>query len=245
MPFVSLPTPYDISTPLDLSLDMNPFSAERKTASNSVLAKTKPSYAERTTRGGQFTLALVILSILLSLSELQNWWVGAESHHFSVERGVSHELQINLDIVVAMRCEDLHVNVQDAAGDRIMAGELLRKDHTVWALWAGEEGKRKRRTRGTLNQPDLERQEREEEDQHVGHVIGHMKEGGKKFAKSPRLRRGETSDSCRIYGSLEGNKVQGDFHITARGHGYVEWGMEHLDHQGRFADSLKKRLLLR
>ncbi len=73
----------------------------------------------------------------------------------------------------------------------------------------------------------------EEEDQHVGHVLGHMREGGKKFPKTPKLRKGEHPDSCRIFGSLEGNKVQGDFHITARGHGYMEWGyQQHLDHTG-------------
>ncbi|KAL9108539.1 MAG: hypothetical protein Q9227_006754 [Pyrenula ochraceoflavens] len=194
--------------------------------------KTKPTYSHSTTRGGQFTLALIILSILFSISELRTWWAGRETYHFSVERGVSHELQLNLDIVVLMPCHDLHVNIQDAAGDRIMAGTLLRKDDTLWSLW-GEQGRRKRRNRAgmeTLNRPDEERRMQEEEDMHVGHVLGHMREGGRKFPKTPRLRRSETADSCRIYGSLEGNKVQGDFHITARGHGYAEWGAQHLDH---------------
>ncbi|CAG8590907.1 2527_t:CDS:2, partial [Scutellospora calospora] len=31
-----------------------------------------------------------------------------------------------------MRCEDLHVNVQDASGDRILAGSTLNKDPTTW-----------------------------------------------------------------------------------------------------------------
>lgn len=37
-------------------------------------------------------------------------------------------------------------------------------------------------------------------------------------------------DSCRVYGQLEIHKCQGDFHITARGHGYQQFGGEHLDH---------------
>jgi hypothetical protein len=65
-------------------------------------------------------------------------------------------------------------------------------------------------------------------------VLGHMREGGRKFKKTPKLRSGEQPDSCRIFGSLEGNKVQGDFHITARGHGYTEFGLQqHLDHASR------------
>jgi endoplasmic reticulum-Golgi intermediate compartment protein 2 len=141
---------------------------------------------------------------------------------------------LNLDVVVAMQCRDLHVNVQDAAGDRILAGELLVKDETNWQLWTDKLNKRRRGNKQTyqhLHEENVDRMQEEAEDQHVGHVLGHMREGGKKFAKSPNLRKGESPDSCRIFGSLEGNKVQGDFHITARGHGYVEYGyQQHLDH---------------
>jgi hypothetical protein len=69
----------------------------------------------------------------------------------------------------------------------------------------------------------------EEEDVHD--YLGKAR-GKKKFAKTPRLR-GKDADACRIYGSLDGNKVQGDFHITARGHGYMEFG-QHLDHRRKF-----------
>ena len=134
-----------------------------------------------------------------------------------------------------MRCKDLHVNVQDAAMDRILAGDMLTKHDTNWQLWTDKLNK-KRRGGGAyraLHEENKDRTEAEEEDQHVGHVLGHMREGGRKFPTTPRLRRWEQSDSCRIYGSLEGNKVQGDFHITARGHGYMEFGGEtHLSHEG-------------
>ncbi|EXJ83199.1 hypothetical protein A1O1_06818 [Capronia coronata CBS 617.96] len=204
--------------------------------------KTKPSYTSATARGGQWTLAIIILCTCLTLNELRTWWTGSETHHFSVERGVGHELQLNLDIVVAMPCRDLHVNVQDAAMDRIMAGDLLTKEDTNFGIWTDPRQRwllRKKRSRRSqyqgLHGGDEQRTKEEEEDSHVGHVLGHMRENqGRKFAKSPRLRAGMPVDACRIYGSLEGNKVQGDFHITARGHGYMEFGMQqHLDH-GRF-----------
>ena len=199
-----------------------------------ISAKTKPTYTSASSRGGQWTIALLILCTLLTITELRTWWAGEETHHFSVERGVSHELQLNLDIVVAMRCSDLHVNVQDAAMDRILAGDLLTKDDTNWQLWTDKFGDKRRRGGGAyklLHEKDKERQAAEEEDQRVGHVLGHMREGGRKFERTPKLRRWEQPDSCRIFGSLEGNKVQGDFHITARGHGYTEFGLQHhLDH---------------
>ncbi|ETI20280.1 hypothetical protein G647_08314 [Cladophialophora carrionii CBS 160.54] len=199
--------------------------------------KTKPRYTSTTTRGGQWTIAVVILCLCLTFSELRTWWSGTETHHFSVERGVGHELQLNLDIVVAMACHDLHVNIQDAAMDRIMASDLLTKEDTNFELWLDPRKLfRLRKMQGGmysgLHEGDKKRQKAEEEDSHVGHVLGHMRENRqRKFQKSPKLPRGTPVDSCRIYGSLEGNKVQGDFHITARGHGYMEFGRQtHLDH---------------
>lgn len=37
-------------------------------------------------------------------------------------------------------------------------------------------------------------------------------------------------DACRIYGTLLIHKCNGDFHITAQGHGYQKLGQPHLDH---------------
>lgn len=207
--------------------------------------KTKPTYTSATERGGKWTVAVLILCTLFAFSELRTWWAGTETHHFSVERGVGHELQLNLDIVVAMKCSDVHVNVQDAAMDRILAGDLLKKEDTNYQAWATRAPSRKghysQNTRGenfdsfSENQvnADLRRRRALEEDSHVGHVLGHMRESRTKhkYRKAPKLKRGEAVDACRIYGSLEGNKVQGDFHITARGHGYLEpGGHKHLDH---------------
>jgi len=141
-----------------------------------------------------------------------------------VEKGVSHDLQINLDIVVAMKCQDLHINVQDASGDRILAGNMLKRDPTDWEQWVDAKGVHRLHSEAALEM---------EEEQHVHDVLAQGKRG-RKFGKTPRLRG--QGRACRVYGSLEGNKVQGDFHITARGHGYMEFG-EHLDHSGTSSSS--------
>lgn len=142
-----------------------------------------------------------------------------------MEKGVSHDLQINLDVVIPMACTDLHINVQDASGDRILAGDMLMRDPTNWLQWVDAKG-----ALHALEKPG-EMEAELEKDTHVRHVLGEVVGQKKKFRKTPKLRRGDPGGACRIYGSLEGNKVQGDFHITARGHGYFEWG-EHLDHSG-------------
>jgi hypothetical protein len=194
--------------------------------------KTKPSYTEQSHSGGIWTIVLVLASIWLGSTELGRWWTGETTHTFSVEQGIGHDLQINLDVVVHMRCEDLHVNVQDASGDRILAGSKLNKDPTSWIQW-GDDRRLHHLPKSKDERLDLSGYpgfgEYREEDVH--NYLGAAR-ATKKWAKTPRLPKHAFTDSCRIYGSMEGNKVQGDFHITARGHGYMEMG-QHLDHSGK------------
>ncbi|KAI8943170.1 hypothetical protein NX059_001199 [Plenodomus lindquistii] len=184
--------------------------------------KTKKTYLVQGRNSSAWTVTLILTCLYLSWSEITRWYAGSTSQAFSVEKGVSHDMQINLDIVVAMRCADLHVNMQDAAGDRTLAGDLLRKDPTSWSQWTG-----KNLERGTheLGKAKEDSSQGWEELGDVHEQLGKARK--KKFSKTPRVRG--ATDSCRIFGSLDGNKVQGDFHITARGHGYQEFG-EHLDH---------------
>lgn len=147
---------------------------------------------------------------------------------------------------MSMRCKDLHVNVLDAAGDRIMAGALLNKHDTNWQLWTKKSRKRRRRRRSShasLGDEDAARLLEDPDDQRVGHILGHMKKGGKKFPNTPKMWRREKVDACRLFGSLEGNKVHGDLHITARGHGYLEPGQTHLEHSSKslFSQQLNRR----
>ncbi|KAK2753713.1 hypothetical protein FQN55_000076 [Onygenales sp. PD_40] len=195
--------------------------------------KTKATYTSSTRRGGQWTLIVFALCAFLATTELRTWYRGTENHHFSVEKGVSRELQLNIDLVIAMPCDSLRINVQDAAGDRILASDLLEKQATSWAAWDRELNTRLSGGGSEyqkLNEENAARLMEQEEDMHVGHALGEARRSYKrKFPKGPKLGRREKADACRVYGSLEGNKVQGDFHITARGHGYFEFG-EHLDH---------------
>ncbi|KAI1149380.1 DUF1692-domain-containing protein [Nemania diffusa] len=192
--------------------------------------KAKPQYVTRTSGGGKWTVAMIIVSAILIWSELARWWQGEEDHTFSVEKGVGHSMQINLDVVVRMACKDLHVNVQDAAGDRILAASRLQEDATVWSHWVDSKGIHKLGRDGQ-GRADTGAGWHDEGfgEAHVHDIVA-MGRKTARWAKTPRLSRGLRADSCRIYGSLDLNRVQGDFHITARGHGYMEMFADHLDH---------------
>ncbi|KAI0134507.1 endoplasmic reticulum vesicle transporter-domain-containing protein [Xylariales sp. AK1849] len=170
-----------------------------------------------------------VISLVLVWSELARWWSGSENHTFAVEKGVGHSMQINLDIVLRMQCKDLHVNVQDAAGDRILAASRLQEDATNWSQWADNKGMHKlgKDAHGKVVTGAGTHEEGFGEE-HVHDIVALGKKRPK-WGKTPRMWGRGPGDSCRIYGSLDLNKVQGDFHITARGHGYAEFG-EHLDH---------------
>lgn len=178
---------------------------------------------------------MIFISLLLVWSEVSTWWRGAESHTFDVEKGVAQELQVNLDVVVKMRCDDLHVNVQDTSGDRILAGQRLKKDRTAWGQWVDAKGIHAlgRDSEGRVNTGagwhEYAGIDEGFGQEHVHDIIAATKRRAR-WARTPKVKGQE--DSCRIYGSLDLNKVQGDFHITARGHGYMEMG-DHLDHTSK------------
>ncbi|KAL2118511.1 hypothetical protein VTJ04DRAFT_8171 [Mycothermus thermophilus] len=197
--------------------------------------KSKPQYVTHTASGGKWTVAMMLVSFILFCAELSRWWRGEEEHTFAVEKGIGHVLPINIDVVVKMRCEDLHVNVQDAAGDRIHAAERLKRDPTLWAHWVDGKGVHRlgRDAQGRVITGEgytggaaVEHDEGFGEE-HIHDIVA-LGLRKAKWGKTPRLW-GATPDSCRIYGTLELNKVQGDFHFTARGHGYMGGGT-HLDH---------------
>ena len=190
---------------------------------------------QRTAGGGKWTVAMIVVSVVLFWSELVRWWAGSEDHTFAVEKGVGHSMQINMDVVIRMQCNDIHVNVQDAAGDRIMAAMLLQHDATTWKQWVDHSGNHRlgRDHQGRLVTGEGWTTLPHEEgfgEEHVHDIValGRRKARWGKTPKLPSALKG-VGDSCRIYGSLDLNKVQGDFHITARGHGYMALG-DHLDH---------------
>ncbi|KAF4120093.1 endoplasmic reticulum-Golgi intermediate compartment protein 2 [Geosmithia morbida] len=195
--------------------------------------KSKPEYVTRTPGGGKWTVVMIFFSIIFAWTELVHWWTGYETHNFAVEKGVAHQMQINLDIVVRMPCSDLHVNVQDASGDRILAGSRLQRDRTSWSQWVDAKGMHRlgRDNEGRVNTGEGWKTLVHDDGFGEEHVHDIVKAGKRlaKWAKTPRVKG--KADSCRLYGSLDVNKVQGDFHITARGHGYVEFGdSKHLEH---------------
>lgn len=165
--------------------------------------------AERTTRGAILSIFLTLSLVYLFISEFSWYFGGTEFHHFVVEKEIKEHMNINVDITIAMQCKDVAINVQDVTGDRIMAGDALKKTNVDW-------------DEGSSHHLDAAHQEADAYD--LQQVIKSARKRG--FKKSKERKNGK---ACRVYGTLEVHHVAGDFHITAEGVGYQSYRQTFLE----------------
>lgn len=66
--------------------------------------KVAPSYKTRSSRGGLVTVFLAVVIGILVWFELREYLFGEPTYAFAVDRGIQHQLQINVDVTVAMPC---------------------------------------------------------------------------------------------------------------------------------------------
>jgi len=67
--------------------------------------KVHQSYVHsRSSKGGIVSIAMFVIVAILFWTELVTWWRGTEVMKVSVEKGVGHGMQLNVDITVAMAC---------------------------------------------------------------------------------------------------------------------------------------------
>lgn len=126
---------------------------------------------------------------------------GFIDHQYSVDEVVRNSLNLNVDIMVKMPCKYLDANIRDITEDRNLAEEILNFEGVMIpkALW--DMGKNK-----NVITPDLDE------------VLSNSLEAD---YVTKGVRRNLDAPCCRIYGTVPINRVQGDFHITAEGFGYM------------------------
>ncbi|KTW29380.1 hypothetical protein T552_01334 [Pneumocystis carinii B80] len=169
-------------------------------------SKIDSSYIKKSSRGSLFTLIWIILVFFFVTNEILIYKAGVEDHQFNIEKDLMEHITLNVDIVVAMPCDVIDVNVKDVTSELILAGETLKKEGVLFEPKSIDFS-------GKYFQPI----------ENVKHVFQNLEE--KKFEPSKNIIN---ATSCRIYGSIDIHRVIGIFHITAQGHGY---GIKHLSHK--------------
>ncbi|ODQ64068.1 putative COPii-coated vesicle-associated protein [Nadsonia fulvescens var. elongata DSM 6958] len=161
--------------------------------------KVQSTYTQSTRRGKYTTVILVVILMYLIYGELGFYIGGQEIHQFRVNKTVDRDMQINVDITVAMDCQHVTANVHDVSGDTLKASELLEFE-------AGDIDFSRYANRHFIHS-----------DSSLDDVMHHSSKPAKSLENN--LVKTDTG-ACRIYGSIPVNAVQGDFHITAKGYGY-------------------------
>ncbi|XP_066933502.1 endoplasmic reticulum-Golgi intermediate compartment protein 2-like [Clytia hemisphaerica] len=186
--------------------------------------KVPEDYQETSTSGGTVSILVFLFIGILIVSEFIYYLDTDVKYQYEVDKDSEHKMRINIDMTVAMECNDIGADVLDVAGASISTDEHLKMEPTYFKMsnnqltwWQAfrkfrrfDEGFRSLRE---INQMSLI----------FGHVLPtYIPEIDKKeFAD-------REPDACRIYGNVEVNKVAGNFHVTAgksiphpRGHAHL------------------------
>lgn len=137
------------------------------------------------------TVFLVVASLFLIWIQLAEYLGGIEHHYFSVNKQLSKELQVNLDITVLMQCSDISIGVLDESSDRLMVNELVE-----------------------LHGSDMDFSGRKLDSKNVEYETLHgvLKKGRR--AGHQRKTIVPNGPACRIFGSIPVNRVRGNLFIT-------------------------------
>ncbi|KAG0286035.1 hypothetical protein BGZ98_005252 [Dissophora globulifera] len=170
--------------------------------------KVESGFVKRTGSGGILTLVISAILCVLVVGEIKDYMTLRNDYRFLVDPLVNHELQINLDVTVAMPCEALTIDLRDIADVQLRLSDKVQKipTHFTVGSMAHSESIRKK----PLNVQKLIR---------AASRTAALEQASKQADQNFK--------ACRIAGSFEANKLSGNMHITAVGHGYPG---AHLDH---------------
>jgi hypothetical protein len=158
------------------------------------LALTKQTHS-----GGIVTLIIICTMLFLFFSELHQYRTLKYKYEFLIDTEIKHLMLVNMDITVAMKCDYIRADIIDIAGT-----SLPIKIETSPAAYYTE-GALDLSIR--LDQETLEKNQNRPLKDDSWHLWMSSRNTGPLVA-------------CRVHGSFHINKLQGSFHITAKGHGY-------------------------
>ncbi|XP_031557192.1 endoplasmic reticulum-Golgi intermediate compartment protein 2-like [Actinia tenebrosa] len=170
--------------------------------------KIPENYQETTASGGSVTLVISVFIFILVLSEFWYYRAIESKYSYEVDTDYDSKLLINVDLTVAMKCDDLGVDVLDLSGSTMDLEDGIKlepayfeltDEQKIWMTMFKDfyyffEGYRS---------------------------LGEMesfKSGMPTYMpkrKDSDNQEGKPHDACRVYGSFEVNKVAGNFHLTS------------------------------
>jgi len=181
--------------------------------------KVEEDYQKPTARGGTISILSISIILFLVVSEFFYYTATELKYEYSVDTDLESKLLLTVDMTVAMPCDYLGADIIDLAGESVSLANHVKMEPVSFELTELQlhflAAKRSvlsmfSESRSLNDLPIIER------------VSNLALPDPKTFDAALR------TDSCRIHGSIEVNKIAGNFHITVgrsvphpRGHAHI------------------------
>lgn len=171
--------------------------------------KVPDNFKEKSVSGGGISVVTFVFILILVISEIQYYASSLLKFDYEVDTEVDGKIKINIDMTVAMRCEHIGADVLDQTGQDTYSFGTLEMDNTHYEL-----SPRQQHYHDITRHVNEYMRNEYHAIQELMWLSGHQ----------PALRMGMPKreveptgplDACRVHGTLEVNKVAGNFHITA------------------------------
>ncbi|KAJ7816527.1 DUF1692-domain-containing protein [Mycena olivaceomarginata] len=188
--------------------------------------KVPSAYKQRSDSRGFLTIFVGFVTFLLMLNDIGEFVFGWPDHEFSVDTKESSFMNINVDLVVAMPCSFISVDLRDAVGDRLFLsntrgrGPGIRRDGTKFDVGQA--------TTLKAHSQALSARQAVAQSRNSRGFFSTMFQWANPEPYMPRYKHEPDARGCRVSGQVEVKKVTANLHITTLGHGYASH--EHVDH---------------
>ncbi|XP_078077036.1 endoplasmic reticulum-Golgi intermediate compartment protein 2-like isoform X1 [Mustelus asterias] len=157
--------------------------------------------------GGTVSLLAFTLIAILAIGEFSYFQESWIKYSYQVDTNISSKLQVNIDITVAMQCDYIGADMIDQTEARVGESGDLQYEPTYFELTAKEKA-------WQSMMQNIHRQLNKEHNLLESLIKSSF--NGTATTKSARVVDStDPLNACRIHGSMELNKVAGNFHILA------------------------------
>ncbi|KAK9308350.1 hypothetical protein QLX08_001764 [Tetragonisca angustula] len=170
--------------------------------------KVPEPYIDKTAVGGTFSIFTICTIAYLIIAETSYYLDSRLQFKFETDTDIDAKLKINIDITVAMTCGRISADVLDSTNQNMIGHDSLEQEDTWWELTQEQ-----RSHFEALK--DMNSYLREE--YHAIHELLWKSNQVTLYSEMPKRTRQPSypPNACRIHGSLNVNKVAGNFHVTA------------------------------
>lgn len=166
--------------------------------------KVENDYKEQTTTGGTLSILTIVIVVILSFIHIITFQSNTLKYDYDVDWDHDSKLKINVDMTIAMNCHLIGSDVLDITNTNPMESGKLDEEETWFELTPQQQTVFNRLQTGYR----LIR-----EQYHALHDLLWL--SGHTIEELPKreIQLEQQPDACRLHGTLEVNKLAGNFHI--------------------------------